>query len=139
MKSGLALIDSGPLIALFNSSDKFHFPVREFLQSFSGKLYTTWPVITEALHLLSYSIQAQANLLEWIERGGLQMENLDISDVRYIKDRMVKYSDIPMDMADASVMCIAEKNKITRIISIDSDFSIYRTLNGKYLKNMLSF
>ncbi|EMI67880.1 toxin-antitoxin system, toxin component, PIN family [Leptospira interrogans str. FPW1039] len=50
---------------------------------------------------------------------------------------MKKYSDLPMDLADASLMCIAERQGIERIISIDSDFSIYKTLKGKFLQNLL--
>lgn len=137
MKNATVLIDSGPLISLFDSSDKFHSDVRIFIESFKGKLITTWPVITETLHLLSFAIQAQSNFLEWIDRGALEIENLNSTDIRYIKERMIKYSDIPMDMADASLMCIAERNRIFSIISIDSDFNIYRTLKGKYLKNLL--
>jgi len=133
----VALIDSGPLIALFDASDNFYTDVSRFIESFSGKLISTWPVITETLHLLSFSIEAQGNFLEWIDRGALDIENLHNSDIRYIKERMIKYSNLPMDLADASLMCIAEKFKIYNIISIDSDFNIYRTLKGKYLKNIL--
>ncbi|ENO73545.1 toxin-antitoxin system, toxin component, PIN family [Leptospira interrogans serovar Valbuzzi str. Valbuzzi] len=50
---------------------------------------------------------------------------------------MKKYSDLPMDLADASLMCIAERKGVERIISIDSDFSIYKTLKGKFLQNLL--
>lgn len=49
---------------------------------------------------------------------------------------MRKYSDLPMDLADASLMCISEKMGIERIVSIDSDFSIYKNLKGKFLQNL---
>jgi len=132
------LIDSGPLIALFNSGDKYHNKVLKFLKKFSGKLITTWPVITEVIYMLSFSVDVQNDFLEWIERGSLDIMDLKIADIRYIRTRMKKYSDIPMDLADASLMCISETKSILNIISIDSDFEIYRTLNGKYLKNVLN-
>ncbi|EMJ57201.1 toxin-antitoxin system, toxin component, PIN family [Leptospira interrogans serovar Valbuzzi str. Duyster] len=62
---------------------------------------------------------------------------INLEDLRYIKNRMKKYSDLPMDLADASLMCIAERKGVERIISIDSDFSIYKTLKGKFLQNLL--
>jgi predicted nucleic acid-binding protein len=134
----VALIDSGPIIALFNSKDKFHKSCLKYFKSFKGVLISTWPVVTEVIYLLSYSNEAQSDFLEWIERGSIQILDLNIEDLRYIKNRMRKYSDLPMDLADASLMCISERNGIERIISIDSDFTIYKTLKGKFLKNLFT-
>ncbi|TGK79865.1 PIN domain-containing protein [Leptospira montravelensis] len=132
----VALVDSGPIIALFNSKDKFHKPTLKFLKSFNGELVSSWPVITEVVYLLSFSVEAQSDFLEWIERGSIKIFDLNIEDHKYIKNRMKKYSDLPMDLADASLMCISEKMGIERIVSIDSDFSIYKNLKGKYLQNL---
>ena len=121
----VVLIDSGPIIALFNSKDKFHKSCIKFLKTFKGELISSWPVVSEVIYLLSYSIEAQTDFLEWIERGSIQIVDISITDIRYIKNRMRKYSDLPMDLADASLMCISEKQGIEKIISIDSDFSIY--------------
>lgn len=74
--------------------------------------------------------------MEWIERGGIQILDLSLKDIGYIKNRMKKYSNLPMDLADASLMCIAEREKIEQIISVDKDFSIYKTLKGKFLRNL---
>lgn len=71
--------------------------------------------------------KAQSDFLEWIERGGIQILDLSLKDIGYIKNRMKKYSNLLMDLADASLMCIAEREKIEQIISIDKDFSIYKT------------
>ncbi len=133
-----ALIDAGPLIALFDGTDRHHARVLSFMRRYRGRLVTTWPVLTEALHLLDFSHGAQDELLQWLERGGLALLDLDVDDIKYMRQRMAKYADLPMDLADASLMCVAERNALTRIISIDSDFSIYRTLKGKYLSNLLS-
>ncbi|TGL98011.1 type II toxin-antitoxin system VapC family toxin, partial [Leptospira jelokensis] len=130
----VALIDSGPIIALFNSKDKFHKPTLKFLKSYTGELISTWPVVTEVVYILAFSVHAQADFLEWIERGSVQIVDLNLEDLKYIRNRMKKYSDLPMDLADASLMCISEKQGIERIISIDSDFSIYKNLKGKYLQ-----
>ncbi len=132
-----ALIDSGPIVALFNASDTWHRPCVDGLKNYSGQLVTTWPVIAEAAHLLSFAIAAQTAVLDWVERGGLRVEHLLVEDVAYIKARMKKYSDLPMDLADASLMCIAERLEINGIMTIDRDFSIYRTLKGKQLTGVL--
>ncbi|XDD45295.1 type II toxin-antitoxin system VapC family toxin [Leptospira sp. WS39.C2] len=132
----VALIDSGPIIALFNSKDKFHKHTLKFLKSYNGELVSSWPVITEIVYLLAFSVEAQSDFLEWIERGSIKIFDLNIEDLKYIKNRMRKYSDLPMDLADASLMCISEKMGIERIVSIDSDFSIYKNLKGKFLQNL---
>ncbi len=133
----VALIDSGPIIALFNRDDRFHEKTLETLRGFRGYFITSWPVVTEAAYMLSFSVVAQIALFEWIERGAVTVETITLDDLPYIKTRMKKYSDLPMDLADASLMCIAERENIRTIFSIDSDFSIYRTLKGKSLVNLL--
>lgn len=138
MKNAQALIDSGPIIALFNRKDRFHTKSLAFLKDYRGSLITTWPVITESMCMLSFSQTVQVNLLEWIERGALSIADLSATDIEYIKKRISRYSDIPMDLADASLMCVAERDGIMNIVSIDSDFSIYRTQKGKFLRNLMS-
>lgn len=131
-----SLIDSGPLVALFHRSDRYHKQAIAFLRGYTGRFVTTWPVITETLYLLSSSASTQSNLLEWIERGSLELRDLDMLDLKYIRTRMRKYADVPMDLADASLMAVSERTSIITIASIDSDFSIYRTSKGKYLGNI---
>lgn len=132
------LIDAGPIVAAFDRREKAHELVKEKLQYYMGKPITTWPVVTEASHLLSFSHIAQDAMLHWIERGGLTVKDLTQVDLQYIRNRMEKYSDIPMDLADASLMAIAERNNIDSIFSLDSDFIIYKTMKGKKLKNLLN-
>ncbi len=132
-----ALIDSGPLVALFNASDRWHKKTLTFLKNYQGTLITTWPVITEVVYLLRFSVHAQTDFLEFISRGGLRIAEISTPDLRYITNRMEQYKDRPMDLADASLMCIAERESIDSILSIDSDFSIYRTSGKKQLKNLM--
>ena len=131
------LIDSGPLIALFDKSDKYHFVVLNFLKDFKGELVTTWSVITEVSHMLDFNLQVQIDFLKWIEIGGITIHNISQEEISQIRVMMEKYIDIPMDLADASLMYIANREKIHSIISIDSDFDIYRTLKKQNLTNLL--
>jgi predicted nucleic acid-binding protein len=131
------LIDTGPIVALLNRRDKHHKKVLEFTQNYSGGFVTTWSVITEATHLLRNSIQAQLNLLEWIRRGGIEIVQIEKNDVERMITLTKKYSDLPMDLADCSLIIVAEKLSINEIISIDSDYDVYRTLKREPLINLL--
>ena len=132
------LIDAGPLIALFNKKDQYHDAALSFLKDFKGILWTTWPVITETSHMLDFSVKAQINLLEWMQRGGLNLVNLNKSHIKKLIQLCYKYDDVPMDLADASLIIAAEQNKISKIASIDSDFYIYRDIKNQYLTNIFN-
>ncbi len=133
------LIDAGPLIALFDKDDKFHIPVKEFLKKYEGLLYTTWPVITEVLHMLDFSINTQIDFLKWIRLGAIEIKQIDMADISRIIDLSEKYSDVPMDFADASLIIISELEGIKEIISIDSDFYIYRNIRNEYVENIFNY
>lgn len=131
------IIDSGPLIALFDRSDKYHKIVLDFIKSYQGKLITSWAVITEVSHMLDFNLQVQIDFLKWCEMGGIEVYTISQDEISNIQVMMEKYSDIPMDLADATLMYIANKDNIKNIVSIDSDFDVYRTLKKQSLNNLL--
>ena len=133
------LIDAGPLIALFDRDDKFHISVKDFIKRFKGRLYTSWPVITEVLHMLDYSVNTQIDFLKWVRKGALDIKQITTEDISRIIELSEKYSDIPMDFADASLIIIAEAERIKEIISIDADFYIYRNIRNEYIKNIFNY
>lgn len=135
MKSILA--DAGPFIALFDRDDAYHEVVINFLKDFRGTLLTTWPVITEAAHLLDFNINVQIDFLEWLRREAVRIVPLESAHLERIIQLSRKYSDVPMDLADSSLIVIAEMTGIHDIISIDSDYQIYRTRFRKRLNNHL--
>lgn len=130
------LIDAGPLIALFDKSDQYHTQAISFLKKFKGTLYTTWPVVTEASHMLAFSVTVQIALLEWINRGGLHILETEPHHVTRLIELSEKFKDVPMDLADATLIVAAETNSIKEIATIDSDFYIYRDIRKRYLKNV---
>lgn len=134
MKS--TLIDAGPLIALFNRNDKYHQRIKKFIKSYNGKLITSWPVITEVSHMLDFNIQTQIDFLTWIQLGAVQIDNIDNQDLMRIIELSKKYSDVPMDLADASLVVLSERLNIKEIITIDSDYYIYRTINKEMITNI---
>ncbi|MGM0365661.1 MAG: type II toxin-antitoxin system VapC family toxin [Actinomycetota bacterium] len=133
------LIDAGPLIALFNKSDKYHEEIKEFIKNYSGLLTTSWPVITEVCHMLDFNINAQIDFLKWIKLDGLKVEDIKTEEIDIIIKLSEKYSDIPMDLADATLVVISERLGVKEIITIDSDYYIYRTTEKEMIRNIFNF
>lgn len=131
-----ALIDAGPLIALFDKSDSYHTKMLAFIRVCNRRLITVWPVVTEACYMLDHHPQARIDFLTWIQRGGLLIFPPEEGHVARIIELMKKYADVAMDLADASLVVVSDEMKISEIISMDSDFDIYRTLKRKHLKNL---
>ncbi len=131
------LIDSGPLIALFDSSDKYHQKTVEFIKSSRFLLITSIASIAETLHLLDFNRNAQLDFIEWVSRGGVEIANIINPDFQRIKKLTEKYSDLPMDFADSCLVFLAEKMGINTIATIDRDFSIYRIKGEKAFKTIL--
>lgn len=125
------VIDSGPLVALFNKGDIHCADALEFLENNSSPLYTTLAVITEVVYVLDFSIKAQTDFLEWIFKGGLTILNLVQNDFKRLKYLMEKYKDLPMDFADGTVIVACENLKTQCIATIDKDFEIYRYQDNK--------
>ncbi len=130
------LIDAGPLIALFDKSDQFHNNALLFIKSINTPLITTWPVVTEVFYMLSFNTKVQINFLTWINRGGLQVMEIESTNIFRLIDLCAKYDDVPMDLADATLILASEITGIKEIASIDSDFYIYQNIRNQYLTNV---
>ena len=137
MPSKKILVDSGPLIALFDGSDKYHTQVKSYLHTYKGVLVTTWAVLTEVSHMLDFNLNVQLDFLKWVELGGLEVHDIPQYNISDIREMMSKYTNVPMDLADATLMHVAHNEKLKEILSIDSDFDIYRTLKSGFLDNVL--
>jgi uncharacterized protein len=97
------------------------------LSSIRRPLCTVWPVITEAMYLLDFSWRAQDAVWDMLEEGRVSLFSLDTADVRRMRELMRKYRDLPMDMADAALVAVAEREGITRVFTLDRrDFEVYR-------------
>jgi predicted nucleic acid-binding protein len=128
----MILIDTGPLVAFFDASDRYHDLCIDILRDLTDPLLTTWPVITEALFLLDFSWKAQEALWEFVLRGGLEIRDLSEKALVRCRTLMGKYRDIPMDLADATLVASGEELKLHRIFTLDhKDFQIYRPLQAK--------
>ena len=131
------LIDSGPLIALFDSSDKYHNNAVEFIKNNTFALITTIASITETLHMLDFNRNAQIDFLEWIYMGAVEVLKIENSDFKRLKELTDKYRDLPMDFADSCLVCLAETLVLDTIVTIDRDFTIYRIQGRKHFNTIL--
>jgi hypothetical protein len=124
------LVDSGWIVGLFDRNDQHHHRAVELMESIDARLHTTWPVLTEACHLLDFHPDAALDALEWLIEARIRVSDQG-NDLPAIRAWMSKYRDTPMDLADASLMRLAEQEGITQILSFDSHFDAYRLPDGR--------
>jgi uncharacterized protein len=121
------LVDAGPLVALLDRSDRHHAACVSAAKILPAPLLSVWPVVTEAMYLLGDSWAAQRALLGDVIDGTLTLLTLGADDVRRVRQLMEKYRDLPMDLADASLVAVGERERIARVFTLDRrDFSVYR-------------
>ncbi|MDA8098081.1 MAG: PIN domain-containing protein [Nitrospiraceae bacterium] len=123
----MVIIDAGPLVALFDEAEPGHTHCHAVLRKQSHAPLTTWPVLTEAFYLLGGWDRGQSKLWDFVLSGGVRVGEIPEELHSRIHELMKKYSDNPMDVADASLVAIAEHHKIKKIFTLDRrDFSRYR-------------
>ena len=123
----MILVDAGPLVALIHADDQHHRPCRKVAKSLTEPLATVWPAFTEAMYLLGFSWKAQDALWEMLEVGFFELVPVESRDSARMRELMRKYRDLPMDLADAALVAVAERMKLARIFTVDRrDFELYR-------------
>jgi predicted nucleic acid-binding protein len=127
----MILVDTGPLVALFDPQDAQYTRCREVLRTLQEPLFTTVAVLTEAFHMLSPGSYGADRLREFIGRGGLAVWFLDETSLQRAFALMEQYADHPMDLADASLIVAAEALPTRKVFTIDrQDFATYRIRRG---------
>jgi predicted nucleic acid-binding protein len=129
----LSLIDTGPMVALFDPRDFGHRHYTGLLAEGRWRLTTTWPCVVEVTHLLGH--REVQRFLRWVSEGGLVVYPLDVSDLPDLADLMARYTAPPrteMDLADASLVWLAQDINTLNIMTMDvRDFSRYRLPDGR--------
>jgi len=133
---GATLLDTGPLVAWFDLGDQDHRACAAFFQEHPGAFGSTWPVLTEVCHLIPADVAPR--FLSWVSLGGLGVVELSGSALELMASWMRQYGDLPMDLADASLLWVAHEHGLRRIATLDRrDFGIYRLPGGDGLENLL--
>jgi len=136
----MIIADTGFWLALANRKDKHHDIARTTLASLDEPLISTWPVLTETCHLLLQHLgnRAQQKLIMAHSEGAFEVFQLTRDHSTSIQQYMRKYADLPMDLADASLIILAEHLGHGRILSTDQrDFRTYRWKHRKPFENMM--
>ena len=131
----MALVaDSGALYALYDKRDRSHRAVREALQAEDGPILIPAALLAEIDYLLRVKIgfSAEQRFLEGIEKGAFTVEAFTIEDAAFCRKLLVKYEDLDLGLADASVVSTAERLGIRKILTVDErDFRAVRTSKGE--------
>lgn len=127
----MILVDTGPLVALFDPADSQHRSCAERLKAITEPLCTTVPVLTEAFHLLTPASIGAQRLMDFIIEGGIALWYLDDAALSRTFELMLGYGNVPMDLADGSLVAAAERLNARKVFTIDrKDFDIYRIRRG---------
>ena len=136
--SAQALIDAGPLIALFVPRESHHAQTLAFFRKNERELVSTWAVLAEAMHIVGrHSRQTQLDFIDWVNQGAIRLLLPDEGTLALCAQTMRRYDDLPMDLADATLIAAAMQTGLREIISLDSDFDVYRLPDRTRLKNLL--
>lgn len=131
----MTLTDAGPLVALLDQDEADHAKCVDQLQSLSAPMVTTWPAFTEAMYLIGEALRwpGQEALWRIVLRGDLRIVETGASMAQRMERLMSKYRDVPMDLADASLVAVAEERRWTKVFALDRDFRGYRLLGRRPL------
>jgi uncharacterized protein len=137
----MILVDAGFLYALLDNDDAWHARAKAAAGEIKEKWITTWPVLTEAIHLISrwVGVEQAIALMQDIADGDIALWNLTPQAARAVPALMKRYADLPMDLADASLVLLAESLEHGRILTTDErDFHAYRWKSRRPFQNMLA-
>lgn len=127
----MILVDTGPLVALFDRKDAAHGRCSGILKGLREPLKTTIPVLTEAFHMLGPASRESDRLRDFVERRGLSLWYFDDRSLNRAFELMAIYADHPMDLADASIVVAAESLSVRKVFTVDrNDFQTYRVRRG---------
>jgi predicted nucleic acid-binding protein len=126
------LVDTGPIVAILSESDEHHKACVEQLRHMQGPLLICWPVITEAAWLLRAYPLAIGRLLSSFSRRPFELASLGEADLAGIAAILLKYKGLGIQLADASVVHLANREGIETIFTLGRrDFNVLRPARGK--------
>ena len=120
------LVDTGPLVALLNRRDRYHSWVREILDTLEPPVFTCEAVVSEACFLLRRIAGGQDALLELLTRHVIEIDFQMAGELAAVRSLMRKFATVPMALADACLVRMSELDTTSVIVTLDSDFRIYR-------------
>ncbi|MGH7820926.1 MAG: type II toxin-antitoxin system VapC family toxin [Candidatus Binatia bacterium] len=128
----MILLDTGPIVALFDPRDDAHDEAKRVLSTLRSRLVTTTPVLTEVFHLLDPSSRGAEAVREFVAARGVTLWFYGEASLRRAFEVMRKYRDHAMDFADASLVVAAESLRAPTVFTLDrNEFATYRVRIGR--------
>jgi predicted nucleic acid-binding protein len=132
-----ALADTGALLAYLDRSDRWHAPCRAAFAELRLPLVTSTAVLTELFHLVGDNRREMQTAWEFVRSGALTVASLADGDLSDLEELMGRYHDRPMDLADATLVHIAQRESLSTVYTIDhDDFETYRIGGRKRFRIM---
>jgi predicted nucleic acid-binding protein len=125
-----AIVDSGPLVAFFDRAERHHNWVVKRIEKVEPPLLTCEAVLAETMYLIARYPAAQGALFELLNNGAIQIAFRLDEHVDALRKLLEKYRDLPMSLADACIVRMAEIHERHAILTLDADFSVYRKHRG---------
>ncbi len=122
----VTLLDTGPLVAAIDRRDQYHGWAIEQFKRLPLPFLTCEAVCTEAAYLLRRIGVKPAALFSLISSGGVVIRYDLEAEAEQLADLLTRYDNIPMDLADACLVRMAEQHANSTVLTLDSDFQIYR-------------
>ena len=124
--SPLVLLDTGPLVAYLRRLDRYHEWSVEQFNRINAPMQTCEAVITEACYLLRNTPGGNQSVLKMLEIGAIKVNIHVEAELSPIKTLMTRYRNLPMSLADACLVRMSELHAAGVVLTLDSDFIIYR-------------
>lgn len=137
----MLIVDTGYLVALLDKNDGFHRRALQFSSTQPQGWITTWPVITETMYFLMERIgmECAISLLDDVKSGAIRVWDVPMQQIDQMQSLMRRYKSLPMDLADASLVLLAEQLGSGRILTTDQrDFGAYRWKNRKPFEDVMA-
>ena len=137
MKPGKVILDTGPLVAFLNKKDQYHEWALTQFATMIPPLLTCEAVLSEACFLLNHYENGASNVLNLLDRELLSIPFRMQDEQSALNILMNKYKNIPMSLADACLIRMAEQISDSIIFTLDSDFKIYRKDRRKVIPTIM--
>ncbi len=121
-----AIVDTGPLVAFFDRSEHYHRWVAQRIDGLDAPLLVCEAVLTEVMYLLARFPKAQDALFGLLQNGAVVLAFRREDHISAVHRLLRKYQDTPMSLADACVVRMAELHEDHSVMTMDSDFMVYR-------------
>ena len=133
----LLILDTSFIVAFLRERDEFHSWAVNALKAHNGKLVTCEAVLAETCHLLRDRLDARKSLLVAVAAGNIEDPFTLTDEADSLQKLMDRYRNIPMSLADACLVRMAEIHKNGVVFTLDEDFRIYRKGNRQVISTVM--